>query len=45
MIVKMLLNDLPRFHVGDIEFKIVGLLPVKYRVEQLKVGHMYDIIK
>ena len=22
----------------------VGLLPVKYRVEQLKMGHMYNVI-
>ena len=22
----------------------VGLLPVKYRVEQLKLGHMYNVI-
>ena len=38
-------NDPPRLYVGGIGFKVVVLLPVKYRVEQLKVGHMFDIIK
>ena len=39
-----MLNALPRFHVDVNEFKYVGLLPVEYRVEQLKLGHMYNII-
>ena len=43
-IVRFLLNAPPRFHVGVNEFKTVGLLPVECRVEQLKVGHMFNII-
>ena len=39
-----MLNAPPRFHVGVNEFKSVGLLLVEYRVEQLKLGHMYNII-
>ena len=31
-------------HVGANEFKTVGLLAVNYRVEQLKLGHMFNII-
>ena len=40
----ILLNVPPRSHVGANEFKTVGLLPVEYRVEQLKLGHMFNII-
>ena len=43
-IVRFLLNAPPRFHVGANEFKTVGLLPVECRVEQLKLGHMFNII-
>ena len=39
-----MLNAPPRFHFGVNEFKSVGLLPVEYRVEQLKLGHVYTII-
>ena len=35
-IIRYMLNAAPRFHVGVNEFKYVGLLPVEYRVEQLK---------
>ena len=43
-IVRFLLTAPPRFHVGANEFKTVGLLPVECRVEQLKLGHMFNII-
>ena len=43
-IVRFLLNAPPRFHVGANEFKTDGLLPVECRVEQLKLGHMFNII-
>ena len=43
-IVRFLLNAPPRFHVGANEFKTVGLLHVECRVEQLKLGHMCNII-
>ena len=40
-IVQLLLNAPPRFHVGANEYKTVGLLPVGYQVEQLKLGQYY----
>ena len=40
----LILNVPPRFQVGANEFKTVGLLPVECRVEQLKLGHMFNII-
>ena len=43
-IIRYMLNAPQRFHVGVNEFKYVGLLPIEYRVEQLKFGHMYSII-
>ena len=43
-IVRFLLKAPSRFHVGANEFKNVGLLPVEYLVEQLKLGHMFIII-
>ena len=33
-----------RFHVGANEFKHVGLFHIEYRVEQLMLGHMFNII-
>ena len=33
-----------RFLVGANEFKHVGLLPIEYRVEQLMLGQMFNII-
>ena len=32
-----------RFHVGANEFKHV-VLPIEYRVEQLMLGHMFNVI-
>ena len=43
-IIRYMLNALRRFHVGANEFKHVGLLPIEYRVEQLMLGHMFNII-
>ena len=43
-IVRLLLRATQRFHVAADEFKAVGLFPVDYRVEQLKLGHMFNII-
>ena len=40
----LFLNASPKFHVDANEFKTVGLLLVDYRVEQLKLGHMFKII-
>ena len=39
-----MLNAPWRFHVGANEFKHVGLLPVEYRVKQLMLGHMFNVI-
>ena len=39
-----MLNVSPRHHIGFDEFKSVGVLPVEYRVDQLKLGHMYNIL-
>ena len=43
-IVRFWSNAPARFHVGTNEFKTVGLLPVDCRVEQLKLGHLFNII-
>ena len=43
-IIRFLLNAPLRFHVGANEFKHVGLRPIEYRVEQLMLGHMFNII-
>ena len=43
-IVRFLLNAPLRFHVGANEFKAVDLFPVYYRVEQLKLCHLFNII-
>ena len=43
-IIRFMLNAPWRFHVGANEFKHVGLLPIEYRVEQLMLGHMFNII-
>ena len=34
----------PRFHVGANECNTVGLLATYYRLEQLKLAHMFNII-
>ena len=39
-----MLNAPWRFHVGANEFKHVELLPIEYRVEQLMLGQMFNII-
>ena len=39
-----MLNVPPRYHIGFDEFNAVGVLPVRYRVDQLKLGHMFNII-
>ena len=43
-IIRYMLNAPLKFHVDVNEFKYVGLLPVEYRVQKLKFGHMYNII-
>ena len=43
-IVRFFLIAAPRFHVGANKFKTVGLLAIDYRLEQLKMVHMFNII-
>ena len=42
-VVRYLLNLTPRTHVGVNEFKAVTMLPVNYRVDQLKLNLMFNI--
>lgn len=46
-VIRFLMNAPPRTRIGyepyD-QFKSVGMLPVKYRVVQLKLNHMFNII-
>ena len=42
-VVRYLLNLAPRTHVGVNEFKCVNMLPVNYRVDQLKLHLMFNI--
>ena len=43
-IIRFMLNAPPRTHIGYDQFSMVGILPVEYRVYQLKYGHMYNIM-
>ena len=43
-IIRYILNLSPITHIGLDKFKIVKMLPVEYRVQQLKLNHMYDIV-
>ena len=43
-IIRLMVNAPWRFHVGDNEFKRVGLLPIEPRVEQLMLGNMFNIV-
>ena len=40
----MLLIAPTRSHDGANEYKTVGLLPVEYHIEQLQLGHIFNII-
>ena len=42
--MRYLLNIIPRTHVDVNEFKCVNMLPVNYRVDQLKVHLMFNIL-
>ena len=43
-VIRYTLNTSPMKHIGAYEFILVGILPVDYRVEQLKLGHMFNIM-
>ena len=34
----------PRTHLGCSEFSRVNILPVKYRADQIKLNHMFNIV-
>lgn len=42
--IRYLLNAPPRQHIGSHEFKLVGMLPVALRVDQLKLNLTHNII-
>ena len=41
--IRFLLGEHPRFHIGGEQFVKVNMLPVRFRVDQLKLNHMYKI--
>ena len=42
-VIRLLLNHPSRSHIGLEDFKKADLLPVEYRVRQLKLNHTYNI--
>ena len=42
-IVRFILDLGPRAHLSTIEYKKVNMLPVSYRVKQLKLNHVFNI--
>ena len=43
-VIKYILDAPPRTHVGATEFSNVSMLPVHFRVDQLKLNHMFNVI-
>ena len=42
-IIRFILDLGPRSHISTIEYKKVNMLPVSYRVKQLKLNHVFKI--
>ena len=42
-IIRFILDLDPRSHIGSDKFKKVNMLPVEYRVKQLKLNHTFKI--
>ena len=42
-IIRFILDLGPRSHINTIQFKRVNMLPVSYRVKQLKLNHVFKI--
>ena len=42
-IIRFILDLGPRSHISTIQFKRVNMLPVSYRVKQLKLNHVFKI--
>ena len=41
--IRFILGLQPRAHVGAFEFQECGMLPVNFRVSQLRLNHMFNI--
>ena len=42
--IRFVLGIPPRTHLGCSEFSRVNILPVKYRADQIKLNHMFNIV-
>ena len=43
-VIRYILNLSPRSHIGAAEFQMVNMIPVEYRVQQLKLNHMFNVV-
>ena len=43
-VIRFVLGIPPRTHLGCSQFSRVNILPVKYRAEQIKLNHMFNIV-
>ena len=43
-VIRFVLGFPPRAHLGCSEFSRVNILPVKYRADQTKLNHMFNIV-
>ena len=43
-VIRFVLGIPPRTHLGCSEFSRVNILPVKYRADQIKLNHMFNIV-
>jgi hypothetical protein len=43
-VVRYLLDLPPRTHIGVNQFRSVGMVPVEYRVNQLKLNHVFNVV-
>ena len=43
-VIRFVMGIPPRTHLGCSEFSIVNILPVKYRADQIKLNHMFNIV-
>ena len=43
-VIRFVLGIPPRTHLGCSEFSRINILPVKYRADQIKLNHMFNIV-
>ena len=43
-VIRFVLGIPPRTHLGCSQFSRLNILPVKYRAEQIKLTHMFNIV-